>query len=116
MMLTADLFSLWLCCDCPVEENDNRILAQSAMKLRSEKLLEQFRFVSPESTIRESVSKHRVEGLSWIVPVEPCPFKSQRLSLVARAMAVPVAKYGSWQEIAAAGWPVELNWQLVPAV
>ena len=45
------------------------------MKLRTDSLLAQFRFVSPECTIRESVSKNRVEGLSWIVPVEPYPFK-----------------------------------------
>jgi hypothetical protein len=116
MLLTADLFSLWLCCDCPIDEKNANVLGQSAMKLRIGSLLEQFRFVSPECTIRESVSKKRVEGLSWIVPVEPFPFKTQPLSLTAKATAAPVSQYASWQEIKAASWPVELAWQLVPAV
>jgi hypothetical protein len=121
MLLTADLFSLWLCCECPVdapEAGDHRtsLLKQSSMKLRTEKLLEQFRFVSPECTVRESVSKKRVEGLSWIVPVEPFRFDIEPLPLTAKATAVPVARYGSWQEICAASWPVELDWRLIPAI
>jgi len=116
MMLSADLFSLWLCCDCPVEQNDNSLLRQSTMKLRADKLLDQFRFVSPECTVRESVSKQRVEELSWIVPVEPFPFKTQSVALTARARAVSMARYASWPEVEAAAWPVELNWQLVRAV
>src|SRR3954465_7281882 len=75
MLLTADLFNLWLCCDCPVDAKGGSILGDSAMKLRTESLLSQFRFRSPECTIFESGSRHRVEELSWIVPIEPFPFK-----------------------------------------
>jgi hypothetical protein len=135
MLLTADLFSLWLCCDCPVEApsprhgesratcplpegegKSARILRQSAMKLRTDALLTQFRFLLPECTILESVSKHRVEGFSWQVPVEPFPCKTAPIALTAQAVAAPVSKYASWQELAAASWLVELDWRLVPAV
>lgn len=116
MLLTADLFSLWLCCDCPVSATGESILGDSAMKLRTNALLAQYRFDSPELTICESLSKHRVEGLSWIVPVEPFPFKDSPLSLCAKAVAVPVFKYGSLQEMLSASWHLELDWQLVSAV
>jgi hypothetical protein len=116
MLLTADLFSLWLCCDCPVDATGESILGDSAMKLRTNSLLARFNFGSPEFTICESLSKHRVEGLSWIVPVEPFPFRDSPLSLHAKAVAVPVSKYGSLQEMLSASWDLELDWQLVPAV
>jgi hypothetical protein len=116
MLLTADLFSLWLCCDCPVDEDTASILAESGMKLRTDSLLAQFRFVSPECTIRESLSKHRVEGLSWIVPVEPFPCKTAPLSLTIQAKAVPATRYTTLQDLIAASWPMELSWRLVPAV
>src|SRR5205085_4501752 len=92
MLLLADLFSLWLCCECPVDENDPSILGQSSMKLRTDSLLAQFKFVEPGYTIRESVSKKRVERLSWIVPVEPFPCKIASLALAATATAVPVSR------------------------
>lgn len=125
MLLTADLFSLWLCCDCPLEPpspfplpkgEGKSILGQSAMKLRADSLLERFHFSPPECTICESMSKHRVEALSWIVPVEPFPCDGSPLLLNAHATAVPVSKYGSWQEIDAASWPIELSWRLIPVV
>ncbi len=116
MLMTADLFSLWLCCDCPLAEDSKSILDQSTMKLRTDSLLKKFRFVSPECTVRESVSKNRVEGLSWIVPMEPYPFRSEPLSLTANATAAPVSRYGSWNELSAASWPIELSWRLVPTV
>ncbi len=92
MLLMADLFSLWLCCDCPVDADGASILGDSAMKLRTDTLLAQFQFASPEFTICESLSKHRVEGLSWIVPVEPFPFKTAPLTLTIQAKAVPAAR------------------------
>lgn len=127
MLLTADLFSLWLCCECPVDtpspgpfpEGESRrasILGVSSMKLRADSLLKQFRFVPPECTICESISKNRVVGLSWVVPVEPFPCRTSPLSLTANATAVPVSEYGSWQEMEAASWPIELIWRLIPAV
>jgi|tagenome__1003787_1003787.scaffolds.fasta_scaffold20916813_2 hypothetical protein len=116
MLPTADLFSLWLCCDCPVDATQESLLAESAMKLRTNSLLAQFSFGSPEFTICESLSKHRLEGLSWIVPVEPFPFKQSPVSLRAKAVAVPLSKYTSLQEMLSASWDLELDWQLVSAV
>jgi hypothetical protein len=116
MLMTADLLSLWLCCDCPVEEDSKSILEESAMKLRADSLREQFQFASPECTVVESVSKNRAEALSWIVPMDPFPFGTEPLSLAAQATAVRASRYTSWQKLAAASWPVELSWRLVPAV
>jgi hypothetical protein len=116
MLLMADLFSLWLCCDCPIDADGASILGQSAMKLRTDSLLAQFQFVSPDCTIFESGSRHRVEELSWIVPVKPFPFKTDPVSLTIQAKAVPVTHYKTLQELISASWPFELRWQLVSAV
>lgn len=117
MLPLADLFSLWLCCDCPVDALPNgSLLGQSPMKARTESLLARFQFVSPECTIRESVSKKRVEGLSWIVPVRPYPFGASPVAITTQATAAPLERYGSWEELKAASWPFELTWSLVPAV
>jgi hypothetical protein len=115
-LLTADLFSLWLCCDCPVEEPTKSILKDSAMKLRTDALMKRFHFGSPECTIRESMLNHRIEGLSWLAPVEPFPCRSSPLPLTINARAAPVSRYGSWQELVAASWPFELIWSLIPEV
>jgi Protein of unknown function (DUF3891) len=112
----ADLFSLWLCCDCPVDAKEASILANSAMKLRTDSLLAQFRFVSPECTIFESGSRHRVEELSWIVPVAPFPFKTEPLALTIQAKAAPATHYATLEKLVAASWSMELSWRLVPAV
>lgn len=116
MLLTADLFSLWLCCDCPVDPTGASILSGSAMKLRTDSLFAQFRFVSPECTIFESGSRHRVEELSWIVPMQPFPFKTELFSVTIHAKAALVTRYATLDELIAASWPMELTWQLVPAV
>src|SRR5207249_2773894 len=108
--------SLWLCCDCPVDDTATNMLSQSAMNLRADSLLERFRFVPPECTMRESISKHRVEGLSRSVPAEPFRCDASPLLLNANARAAPVSKYGSWQAMEAASWPIELSWRLIPAV
>jgi hypothetical protein len=116
MLLLADLFSLWLCCDCPVEAEGSSILGSSAMKLRTDSLLAQFEFVSPDCTIFESGSRRRVEELSWIVPIRPFPLKTEPLSLTIQAKAVPATPYKTLEELISASWPFELRWQLVPAV
>ena len=57
--------------------------------------------VASECTIRESVSKQRVEGLSWIVPVEPLSVQERRACRCGfPGVAVPVSRYGSWSAIA----------------
>ena len=116
MLLTADLFSLWLCCDCPVEAAGESILKDSAMKLRTDALLAQFQFMSPDCAVFESGSRHRVEELSWIVPVKPYPFSVEPLSLKINAKAAPAKQYATLDELVAASWPFELKWDLVPAV
>jgi hypothetical protein len=115
MLLRADLFSLWLCCDCPVEEQTTSILKDSAMKPRTDALMKQFQFGLPECTIRESLTNRRIEGLSWLVPVEPFPCEASPLPLTMMAKAAPVSRYGSWPELVAASWPFELIWSLIPA-
>jgi hypothetical protein len=116
LLLTADLFSLWLCCDCPVDADNASLLNYSPMKLLTDSLLTQFKFGSPEFTIFESGSRHRVEELSWIVPVEPFPFANSPMSLRTKGVGVPVSHYGSLQEMLAVSWDMELDWQLVPVV
>ena len=113
MLLVADLFSLWLCCDCPAEGQRESILGQSAMKLQTDTLLNQFQFAVQEFAIKKSADGERIEGLDWSVAVYPYPCKSSPLSLSADCIAVPVKHYQSWRELKAAGWPVELRWQLV---
>jgi hypothetical protein len=116
LLLTADLFSLWLCCDCPVDGAAASLLENSPINLLTESLLSQFKIGSPEFTVFESGSRHRVEELSWIVPVEPFPFTDSPMSLRAKGVAVPVSHYGSLQEMVSASWDIELDWQLVPVV
>jgi hypothetical protein len=112
MLQLADLFSLWLCCDCPVETGNQSILNESTMKLRVDTLLGRFRFVSPECAIRHSEADGRIEELAWTVGVEPYPFKNPTLPLSAAAVAVPVSRYTNWPELASASWPVHLRWRL----
>src|SRR3954469_9741168 len=115
-LLLADLFSLWLCCDCPVDETDESILRNSPMRLRTDSLLAKFRFASPECIVRESVSKNCIDGLIWTVPVDPFPFDTPSLVVGLEAKAAPVQRYASWQDMGKASWPVQLEWRLVPTV
>ena len=113
MLLVADLFSLWLCCDCPADDQRESILGQSAMKLQTDTLLNQFQFAVREFAIHESAAGERIEGLDWTVSVHPYPCKKSPLSLSAECIAAPAKHYASWQELKAASWPVELRWRLV---
>ncbi len=116
MLLVADLFSLWLCCDCPAEENQASILAQSTMKLRTDVLLGQFRFAVRVCMLGRSERVDRWTGFNWTVAVDPFPFRDTLPPLSAQAIAAPARHYANWQELLAAGWAVELDWRLVPAV
>lgn len=116
MLLLTDLLSLWLCCDCPVEANSASILDQSAMKLRTDTLLNQFHFSVPEFTVRHSTAGDRIEGLAWSVAVQPFPTKTGLLTLSAQAIAASAQHYATWQEFKAASWPVGLRWQLAEKV
>jgi hypothetical protein len=112
MLLLADLFSLWLCCDAPVAEGQEDILGQSAMKLQTSVLFSQFKFNVPRFTVRPTIAAHPVENLQWSISVHPYPFQTEPLTLSARSFAAPAVRYGSWQELQAASWPVELEWRL----
>jgi hypothetical protein len=116
ILLLGDLFSLWLCCDCLVDAADASILRDSPMKGRTDSLLAQFQFESPDCVVRESVSMNRIEGLIWTVPVAPFPFDTSPLLVAADAQAAPVQQYASWNDVRKASWPVQLEWRLTRAV
>ncbi|MCI0334096.1 MAG: DUF3891 family protein [Planctomycetes bacterium] len=113
MLLVADLFSLWLCCDSPTDRNRETILGQSAMKLQTDMLFSQFQFSVQEFEIKSFSHDERIEALSWSVGVHPFPCRTAPISLPAECIAVPAVPYASWQELKAASWPVALRWRLV---
>ncbi len=112
MLLIADLFSLWLCCDSPADRNRETILGESAMKVQTDVLFSQFQFSVQEFAIKNSLYHDRIEALGWSVGVHPYPCKTAPISLSADCIAVPVKHYESWQELRAASWPIELKWRL----
>jgi hypothetical protein len=113
-LLIADLFSLWLCCDCPIGGEDASILKKSAMKLRTEKLLSQFHFSSVGFGRRHPTPENPLEALAWVVSVDPYPFDKRPLSLSLISDAAPTTRYANWQELKAMSRPVELRWRLMP--
>lgn len=115
-LLVADLFSLWLCCDCPIAEGDASILEQSAMKIRAKKLLGQYQFTVVGVGRRHPTPDNTVEALAWVVAVDPYPFSISPLSLTLNAICVPATRYANWQEIEAASRPFELRWRLISAI
>jgi hypothetical protein len=115
MLGVADLFSLWLCCDCPVDERQSSVLDQSVVKPRVDTLRGQFRFSVNEFMVGRSERADRFTGLAWKVAVEPYPFRNTLPALSLRAIAAPARAYPTWQEVASTAWPVELAWQVVPA-
>jgi len=113
-LLTADLFSLWLCCDAPIAGETGATLEKSAMKPRLDKLLSQFGFKSAGFGRRHATLEISLEGLAWIIAVEPWPFAEPHISLSLIAEWAPVANYENWQSLKAASGPVELRWRLIP--
>jgi hypothetical protein len=113
-LMIADLFSLWLCCDGPIGGEDASILEQSAMKVRTEKLLGQFHFTPVGFGRRHPTPDNLLEAMAWVVAVDPYPFGAEPLSLSLIAVAAPVAKYANWEELKAASRPMELRWRLMP--
>ena len=116
MLLTADLFSLWLCCDCPVDAGGASILGDSAMKLRTDSLLAQFRFVSPECTIFESRLEASRRGVIVDRAGGAVSVQSSPLSLTGQSRGGAGVSIWLAEELVAASWDLELDWQLVPAV
>jgi hypothetical protein len=112
MLLIADLFSLWLCCDCPGDGAEAINLGESPMKLQTDAFFGKYQFEVQEFSVIESADDGRIGGLDWTVAVEPYPC-SRPLELSAPCIAAPVQRYSSWAEVKAASWPVKLQWQLV---
>ncbi len=111
MLLVADLFSLWLCCDCPGDGAQEINLSQSTMKLQTDALLGQFQFAVQDFAVIESAADNRIGGLDWTVAVRPYPC-TPPVSLSAACIAAPVKHYATWQDLEAASWPVRLRWRL----
>jgi hypothetical protein len=112
MLLLADLFSLWLCCDAPAGAGQNSILSQSAMKLQTNNFLKQYHFAVPEFEAKWSEDGQRPERLSWSVAVHPYPFRQAGSAFSAEGLASPVARYAGWAELSATSRRVALDWRL----
>ena len=82
------------------------MLEQSAMKLRTDTLLGQFQFASPEFAVVESGVEASRRGVG-VDRARSIPIRSRRRRYRCRskAMAVPVKRYANWQELVAASWP-----------
>lgn len=110
MLLLADLFSLWLCCDCPAAGAQQVDLAQSSMKLQTSELLDHYKLNAQKLEITES-AEGKIAGFDWTVGVSPYPCV-EPLALSIEATAVPQKKYATWQELNDASWPITLRWHL----
>ena len=108
MLLTADLLSLWLGCDGPVSSVDAGEIPNAEMKTRTVAVLGKYRF----ATHTKAVGR---DEIIWQGSLAPWPLRVDELNLAAPGIAVPVAKYRSWQDIAAASWPIPLRWRLTRA-
>lgn len=113
LLLVADLFSLWLCCEAPLATDEPSILGNSSMKLQTGVLKEAYRFSVREPGVAKSASSGRLESLNWTVGVSPYPFALPPFTVSANATVAPAKPYAAWAELKAANWPVELNWRLV---
>lgn len=111
----ADLFSLWLCCDCPLEEDQESILTQSPMKRRTDSLLGQYDFTVLECLVGKSQRSERITGIAWTVAVDPYPFRETLPTLTLKAIIAPARHYANWAELLESSGTVELQWQLVPS-
>lgn len=111
MLLTTDLFSLWLCCECPIDTDHSAILAESPMKLQIDVLLGQFQF-AVERFESDTSEDGRLDRLTWTVGVQPYPCQRMPLLLTAKGTLAPRKSYASWPELQAASWPAQLEWQL----
>ena len=105
MLLTADLLSLWLCCDGPVTSVDAGEVPNAEMKSRTADVLGKYHFV----TQSKAVGRDDVE---WLGTLDPWPFSVAELNLATPAIAAPAKKYSSWPDLAAASWPLRLRWRL----
>jgi hypothetical protein len=89
LLLVADLFSLWLCCEAPLATDQASILGNSPMKLQTGVLFDTYRFSVREPGTAGPVGGGRLESLNWTVGVSPYPFATSPFSISARASAAP---------------------------
>lgn len=115
MLLIADLFSLWLCCECPIAGQSGNILEQSIMKLRTNTLLSQFDLQVAGFGRRHPTPENAAEALAWVIGVDPYPFMTSPLPLSAAAVWAPATRYAAWREMTAVSRPIELRWRLISA-
>jgi hypothetical protein len=113
LLLVADLFSLWLCCEAPVAADQTSILGNSTMKLQTGMLFEKYRFTVPQPPVVKTSNGGRIESLDWTIGVSPYPFAASPLIISAKSTVAPATKYAAWADLKAASWPVELHWRLV---
>ena len=105
MLLTADLLSLWLSMNGPITSGDSATVPNAEMQSRTSTVLGKHHFTTQAMSVGDA-------EIDWRGSLVPWPFAAQELNLAAPALAGPAAKYQSWAEIAAAGRPACLRWQL----
>jgi hypothetical protein len=105
MLLTADLLSLWLCCDGPIQGGDDAVVPNAEMGSRTTRILGKYHFQAHGRSFDNA-------EIDWRGSLTPWSFAAQELVLAAPALVVPEAKYPCWAEIAAASRPVRLGWRL----
>lgn len=105
MLLIADLLSLWLCCDGPVDGDVSSGSSNTEMKSRSAMVLGKYRFVTHDQTTGNA-------EIDWQGTLAPWPFSTPELRLHAAAVAAPAAIYESWPAVFAVCRPLNLRWRL----
>ena len=106
MLFTADLLSLWLCCDGPIADEDTAaVVPNTEMESRTSTILGKYHFAADSTSVGDA-------EIAWRGSLAPWPFAARELELAASARAVQAAKYATWAEIDAASHPVQLGWQL----
>jgi len=109
MLHTADLLSLWLCCDGPLASGDAdenaAVVPNTEMESRTSTILGKYHFATDSRTLGKA-------NIGWRGSLMPWPFAARELDLDAPALAAPAVKYACWAEIAAASRPVRLVWHL----
>lgn len=119
MLLAADLLSLWLCCDGPVTGKDAASHVNVEMQDRTATILGKYRFSTHDPSVDYGQPPHShvaagsgASKIAWEGSLRPWPLAPDSLQLTAPALAVLAAKYSAASELANAGWPVQLEWQL----
>jgi hypothetical protein len=105
MLLTADLLSLWLCCDGPVTSVDAGETPNAEMKSRTAAVLGRYQFTEASKAVER-------DAIAWEGTLTPWPFSTADLQLATPAIVAPVQKYRSWAALQAASWPIDVRWRL----